>query len=202
MQYKNIAKTLLILDLDETLLHASQKKLNRPADSHFFDYHIYLRPHLMDFLKAVNDDFILAIWSSASDDYVNTLVDKFIRPIVPLAFVWGRSQCTYRRIVQIDEYGYYDSDFNNHYNYIKPLKKLKRKGYTLDRILIVDDTPHKSMDNYGNAIYPKEFLGDSTDTELLLLAKYLKTLKDYPTVRAIEKRNWRAKALHIKTSNK
>ena len=76
------------------------------------------------------------------------------------------------------------------------MKKLKRKGFQLERILIVDDTPHKSTDNFGNAIYPKEFKGESTDNELKLLAQYLKTLKDKENVRRLEKRNWRSQTIH------
>lgn len=59
--------------------------------------------------------------------------------------------------------------------------------------MIVDDTPHKSKDNYGNAIYPKEYKGDKNDNELLLLADYLLTLKDKTNVRRIEKRGWKSK---------
>ena len=135
--------------------------------------------------------FLIAIWSSASDDYVEEITKRIIPKDIKLEFVWGRSRCTYRRNLRIDEYGYYDDDVRNHYHYIKPLKKVKRKGFNLNRILIVDDTPHKSKDNFGNAIYPKEFTGDAEDKELKLLAKYLKTLKDKENVRRIEKRNWK-----------
>jgi len=67
---------------------------------------------------------------------------------------------------------------------------VKRKGYHINRILIVDDSPHKSKDNFGNAIYPSAFTGDMADKELRLLAKYLKSLKDEENIRRIEKRGW------------
>ena len=79
----------------------------------------------------------------------------------------------------------------DHHFYIKRLKKIKRFGFSLDKILIVDDTPHKSSENYGNAIYPNEFTGNGQDNELSLLIDYLKTLKYVDNVRRIEKRNWR-----------
>lgn len=186
---KNENKILLILDLDETLIHARQEALNEQAAFNVFDYHIYKRPFLDAFLEAVKDDFILAIWSSASDDYVEEIVKRIIPKSIDLAFVWGNSRCTYRRNFNLEDSGYND-DFKNHYHYIKPLKKLKRQGYKLSKILIVDDSPHKSKDNYGNAIYIKEFVGAAKDTELKLLAKYLKTLKNKENVRLIEKRNW------------
>lgn len=190
MEYKNDEKILLILDVDETLIHATDKALDQKADFKVFNYHVYERPFLKEFFEAIKNDFLLAIWSSASDDYVEEIVKRIIPEEIELEFIWGRSRCTYRRNLQIDEYGYYDDDVRNHYHYIKPLKKVKRKGYHLNRILIVDDSPHKSKDNFGNAIYPKEFTGDMGDQELKLLAKYLKLLKDKENVRRIEKRNW------------
>ncbi len=192
MNFKNDHKILLVLDIDETLIHATSEPLNYDADFKIFDYHIYQRPYLSEFLEKIKDDFLIGLWSSASDDYVEAIAKKIIPDLIPLEFIWGRSRCTYRRNIQIDEYGYYDSDPLNHYHYhyIKPLKKLKRQGYLLNRILIVDDSPHKSKDNYGNAIYPSPFIGDQGDTELKLLSKYLKSLKNKENVRYIEKRNW------------
>jgi len=122
---------------------------------------------------------------------VKEIAKRIFPQEINLEFVWGRSRCTYKRNLIIDEYGYYDNDFNNHCLYTKPLKKLKRKGYKLEKVLIVDDTPHKSKDNYGNAIYPKEFKGETNDNELKKLSLYLKTLKDKQNVRRIEKRHWR-----------
>ena len=190
MEFKNDEKILLILDVDETLIHATEKILNQKADFKIFSYYVYKRPFLDEFIEAIKNDFLIAIWSSASDDYVDEITKRIIPKDIELEFVWGRSRCTYRRNLRIDEYGYYDDDFRNHYHYIKPLKKVKRKNFNLDRILIVDDTPHKSKDNFGNAIYPRAFTGDIEDTELRLLAKYLQTLKDKENVRQIEKRNW------------
>lgn len=193
MKGNNQEKILLILDLDETLIYATEKQLERKSDFNIFNYFVYQRPYLQEFLNEVKDNFMLAIWSSASDDYVEEIVKRIIPDEIDLEFVWGRSRCTYKRNMQIDEYGYYGNDYSNHYHYIKPLKKLKKKGYILEKILIVDDTPHKSKDNYGNAIYPEEFKGEINDEELDKLSKYLDTLKDVLNVRHIEKRNWRNK---------
>ena len=111
----------------------------------------------------------------------------------PLEFIWGRSKCVYKRNSNIDESRYYDWNSTNHYHYVKPLKKLKRKGFRLERTLIVDDTPHKSQLNYGNAIYPKEYTGTLKDDELMSLLDYLMLLKDEPNVRIIEKRGWKSR---------
>jgi len=192
MEYKNNEKILLILDLDETLIYATETKLNREADFKMFHYYVYKRPFLDIFIQEVKEDFLLAIWSSASDDYVEEAVKHIIPKEIKLEFIWGRSRCTYRMdYLKMEEFGHYD--FMTHYNYVKPLRKLKKQGYKLEKILIVDDTPYKSKDNYGNAIYPKEFLGAINDIELEMLAKYLKTFKDKKNVRKIEKRGWQRK---------
>ncbi len=76
------------------------------------------------------------------------------------------------------------------YANLKDLKKVKKKGYNLNQILVIDDTPKKLSRNYGNHIKIKPFVGDPNDQELLLLEKYLITLKSAPNVRTIEKRGW------------
>ena len=181
----------LILDLDETLIHASSEKLNTEPDFTCFNYFVYKRPFLKEFLNHINQYFELAVWSSADDDYVQVVVDKIFPKGIKLSFVWWRSKCTPKVNLNIDEYGYYD--FNNlaHMNYIKRLRKLKKLGFTMERMLIVDDTPHKCTENYGNAIYPEVFEGNLNDDELPLLQEYLKSLKDLNNVRYLEKRFWR-----------
>lgn len=191
MHIKNEHKTLLILDLDETLIFATKKRLERNADFFAFDYMVYIRPHVYEFLEAIKQDFLVAVWSSASDDYVDEVVKALFPKDYPLEFVWGRSRASYKQNRRLNRNGYYNSSLTSHYHYIKRLSKLKRKDYSLDRMLIVDDSPYKCQENYGNAIFPKEYQGEVEDDELLLLAKYLDTLKDKTNVRRIEKRNWR-----------
>lgn len=190
MSFKNSDKILLILDLDETLIHARYKPLDRAPDFNIFEYAVYKRPYLLEFLQEMNEDFLLAIWSSASDDYVNKIVKKIIPDGIILEFCWGRKRCTYRQNIHVDDNLYYATN-TDHYNYQKPLRKVKKKGYSIEKILIVDDSPHKCQQNYGNAIYPMEYNGEINDKELLYLSQYLKTLKDSSNVRNIEKRGWR-----------
>ncbi|MGE6761088.1 NIF family HAD-type phosphatase [Corallococcus interemptor] len=181
---------LLILDLDETLVHASEKPLAREADFQALGYFVHVRPHLEPFLRECASRFRLAIWSAGHDRYVAEIVKRIIPPELPLDFVWGRSRCTYaldRAGVQRD--GFLDLDA--HYGWVKKLRKLKRRGYRLERVLIVDDTPAKCVHNHGNAIYVREYEGQEHDTELLELSRYLATLADVDNVRCIEKRNWR-----------
>jgi RNA polymerase II subunit A small phosphatase-like protein len=65
---------LLILDLDETLIHASAELIRDDYDFQVYHYFLYKRPGLDTFLRLCAQYFRLAIWSSASDDYVNAVV--------------------------------------------------------------------------------------------------------------------------------
>jgi len=184
---------LLILDLDETLIHASATTVRKEADFQVFHYFVYKRPGLAEFLTTCAQHFRLAIWSSASDDYVRAIVEQILPTGVALEFVWGRSRCTPFTTAQLDEYGYYNLDGASSYEYAKRLKKVRRRGFLLSQTLIVDDTPAKVRQNYGNAIYIKPYLGSTEDEELSHLHTYLMALKDAENVRTIEKRHWRQK---------
>lgn len=180
---------LLVLDLDETLIHARGEPLRRPADHVIYDYHIYRRPHLDAFMEACFDSYAVGIWSSASDAYVQAVVEQVIRQTDRLQFIWGRSKASFSRVSRDDGLSFFDPW--NHRHYLKPLAKLKRFGWPLERMLIVDDTPEKCARNYGNAIYPSEYEGQLHDDELLLLARYLESIKNVANVRKIEKRGWK-----------
>ncbi len=182
---------MLVLDVDETLIFANEEPIHGTPDFEVYGYHVYRRPHLDGFLRACAAHFELAVWSSASDDYVRAVVDNIFPNDIPLHFVWGRSKARLRRTSGEDGDRWYDP--YKHQNYEKPLAKLKKHGWRMEKILILDDTPEKCRQNYGNAIYPDPFEGDHADNDLLLLSQYLPTLADAENVRKIEKRNWRQK---------
>jgi hypothetical protein len=73
------------------------------------------------------------------------------------------------------------------------MSKLRRRGYKLESVIVVDDTPNAWKDSYGNLVRVKKFEGELQDDELKVLPIYLKTLLDASNVRTIEKRNWRMK---------
>lgn len=183
-------RILLILDLDETLIHASRHELDCTADFQVFTYHVYQRPYLKEFLEVCNQAFDLAVWSSASEDYVEKIVEHIFPKEVRLQFVWARNRCTFRRAQPLDMDDYYVDSMLN-YEYAKNLSKLKKYGHRLERMLIVDDTPAKVRTHYGNAIYIPEYTGQTTDEELKLLAAYLPSLQHCENVRTVEKRHWR-----------
>lgn len=167
-------KKLLILDLDETLIYAMPNGGG---------YDVSERPHLAEFLVEMASCFEVAIWSAGSRDYVDAIVSRSVVPRVSPVFVWANERCTCRR----------DPDTWD-WIWAKPLAKVKRRGYKLADVLIVEDDPLKVRGNYGNAIYVQPYFGAESDDDLYWLKYYLPTLAEVPDVRRIEKRGWRKSA--------
>lgn len=84
----------------------------------------------------------------------------------------------------------YDPETRDRY-FVKDLKKVRARGYALEHVLVVDDTPQKHQRNYGNLVAVRPFEGDPADDELVHLGPYLETLAGVDNVRTIEKRGWR-----------
>lgn len=173
---------LLILDLDETLVFATEEKLERKADLIIQNIYVYKRPYLDFFIEEMNQYYQLAIWSSGGKEYVEAVTEYIIPNEIDLQFVWSRERCTLKRDIELDQYFF-----------LKNLKKVKKLGFALEKMLIVDNTPSKVSQNYGNAIYPTDFEGAENDDELLHLTQYLKLLTNVDNVRGIEKRGWKEK---------
>lgn len=176
-----INKKLLILDLDETLVFSSEKGLkSRCSDFNVGHYSVYRRPFLDEFLNYCKRTFKVAIWTSASQEYAKEIAENILKPKYPLEFLWSRDRCTKK----FDEYNY-------SFEWIKNLKKVKRLGFNLDHVIMVDNTPAKLQNNYGNLVRIKDYEGSNRDTELKALMLYLDILKSELNIRKIEKRGWR-----------
>ncbi|MFL6658283.1 MAG: NIF family HAD-type phosphatase [Massilia sp.] len=174
----------MILDLDETLLHASETVLAHAPDFMFEHYHVYLRPFVREFLAFCRANFQLAVWTSASADYADLIVQELFGDDADLAFVWSRKRCTLT----------FDSETLSH-EWAKNLQKVKRRGFNLERVIMLDDTPAKLTRHYGNLVQVAMFEGRTDDRELQLLMSYLADLKQRSNMRTVEKRGWRARYL-------
>lgn len=171
-------RSLLIFDLDETLIHAVEEPLESAPNFCIENHLIYQRPCLIEFLNQCGTVFDIAIWSSGSSEYVNAIVSKLFPQDKPV-FVWARDRCSERRDPETDV-----TFFK------KDLKKVTRHGYPLSRIIIVEDNRRNVQGQYGNAVYIKPFQGEFGDTELQKLLPFLLGLANSSDVRSIEKRNW------------
>lgn len=170
---------LLILDLDETLIHAIEEPLPREPDFVVGPYSVYRRPYLAEFLISCSACFRLAVWSTATEEYVRPVVERIMPKGVEPAFVWGRGRCVRR----------YDPERFEDYH-LKDLKKVRRMGYRLERVLIADDSARKVERHHGNAVYVPPYFGEPEDDLLPRLAQYLASLRGVVDVRTVEKRGW------------
>ncbi|WP_198414767.1 HAD family hydrolase [Piscinibacter terrae] len=176
-----VHRKLLVLDLDETLIHATEEESEHAPAFEYGTYSVHKRPHLEVFLQSAFAEFDVGIWTSAGADYAHYVVSRIMDP-GDLKFLWASKRCTLRR------------DFTTgDYYPLKRLSKLKSLGYRLEHIIAVDDSPEKHRANYGNLIRVSEFTGDVDDAELPRLLQYLRLLAAEPNVRRIEKRDWRLK---------
>ena len=182
------SRPLLILDLDETLIRGSETLLDRDQDFRVGPFFIYNRPHLHEFLRVVNPHYELAIWSSATMDYVNGIAAELATHVDGWQFVWARDRCVRRFNPETFEIEFF-----------KDLRKVKRRGFDLRRVLVVEDTPQKVSRHYGNAVYVRPYEGDdqADDDELSKLVAYLRGLSGEPDFRRIEKRGWRMRGCDL-----
>ncbi len=169
---------LLVLDLDETLVHATDIPLDRDPEQRVGPYSIYHRPGVHAFLQRCLSDFEVGIWTASTLSYALPVLAELL-PRERLAFVWARGRCTQR----------YDPE-THEYEHVKDLKKLRRRGYAKSKVLFVDDTPAKIARSYGNYIRIQPYLGSPEDAELSALSAYLDQLGPVDNVRRIEKRAW------------
>jgi RNA polymerase II subunit A small phosphatase-like protein len=171
---------LLILDLDETLIFGTPTPLAHPPDFRAEPYHVYRRPQVAAFLDYCLDAFEVAVWTSASRGYAGDIVRNLFPAPERLSFLWSVERCTNHRNLET---------MQSHW--LKDLNKVRRRGYPLERVLMVDDSPEKLARSYGNLVRVSTWEGDPADDELGHLAAYLETLGAVPSVRAVEKRGWR-----------
>jgi Dullard-like phosphatase family protein len=175
-----VEQALLILDLDETLIWASEEEPSDGCDFRVPPYFVKKRPHLEEFLGRTRKWYQLAVWTSSTEAYARQIVEHAIGDSLGLSFIWTRSQCT----AKIDE--------ETHEPYFaKNLKKVKRKGFSLERVLIMDDSPEKVRRSFGNHLPILRYEGQPDDRELLDVLPFLDWLKDQDNFRRIEKRAWR-----------
>ncbi len=179
---QNSERKLLVLDLDETLIYATERNLERDFDFVVGPYFVYKRPYLDEFLKFCFENFEIAVWTSSTAIYAAEIIENIFDYKDVLSFIWSRERCT----VSFDE----EERVNFHE---KKILKIKRRGYDLQSVIVVDDSPEKWRSSYGNLVRVQPFFGEIEDDELKHLIVYLGRLNKIENIRKFEKRNWRGR---------
>jgi TFIIF-interacting CTD phosphatase-like protein len=175
-----VNRLLIILDLDETLVHVTEHALVWRPHFTVRGYAGYRRPHLDAFFEELRGRYDLAVWTAAGRTYATEVLTEVMPRHAELAFLWCADRCT----------EHFDHETRDRTT-IKRVEKVRKQGYDLARVIVVDDSPEKHLKNYGNLVPVKPFLGDPSDNELPAVARFIHSLEDEPNVRSVEKRYWR-----------
>ena len=184
---KNSNKKLLILDLDETLIHSDvdrlldQKKTKYDAVLNFFDLDdqqntelpILLRPGLFEFLDYASENFDLVIFTASEKLYADKIIDYIEKDKKYFKMRLYREHCIFI------EPGLYIKNLN----IFKPYKKIKD-------IIIVDNSLFSFANQLNNGILVTSFFDDENDSFLISLKEYLTMIKDVKDFREINKENF------------
>jgi len=148
-------KPLLILDLDECLIHTSGIELGRAADFYYKHLRVYKRPYLEEFLLKAAQYYRLAVWSLGTDKYVEVITHNILPDGLKWEFTWGRSKARRRTDM------FWGGSF-----YYKNLDKLKRYGYKLEDVTLIDNNPVMVIHSLSKVITISTFWGEADDTDL------------------------------------
>jgi TFIIF-interacting CTD phosphatase-like protein len=147
-------KNLLILDLDETLIHTTYERISGiHLQSQRGYFYLYERPYLGEFLHRHKSQFSFAIWSASKSSYVKWVINNTALREFHFEFIYTRKNC--KRQIGINGEPIY-------------LKNLNEELFILPKIIFLDDTPQYVAPIELTMKVP-EFRGDFSD-------RYLKEL--------------------------
>ncbi|MFH4978374.1 hypothetical protein AB6A40_005083 [Gnathostoma spinigerum] len=179
-----VRKKILVLDLDETLIHSHHDGIIRPMvkpgtppdfvlrvkiDRHPVRFFVHCRPHVDYFLSVVSQWFDLVIFTASMEVYGSSVADKLDNGKGILRRRYFRQDCTM-------DYGGYS-------------KNLKVVHEDPTSVFILDNSPGAYRNFPANAIPIPSWFSDPTDTCLLALLPFLDALRFVSDVRSILSRN-------------
>lgn len=146
----------MVFDLDETLVHATERRLPGDCLTQVEPYFVYERPYARRVLEFAAARADVGVWSSSSEVYIQHVLSRLLPDGYPLKFAWSVDRCVQRPDVA-----------SSGYVYIKDLRKLMRLGYDPVDVVIVDDSPEKVRRQPKSHLVVRPFTGDPSDSELL-----------------------------------
>ena len=174
INYQNINKKTLILDIDETLVHSSMTPF--PNGSHLtiemkvsgrkYIAYVLKRPYLEHFLQEMSSLYEVIVFTASIAEYAEPLLQELDRNKI-IKYKLNRSHCIFIQG-----------------NYIKDLRVIKRP---MKDLIIIDNNPISYAINPDNGIPILSWFDNPNDTELLKLIPLLKYLAKVNDVRPIIK---------------
>ena len=157
-------KKILLLDLDETLLHADFQNhfsehdavITFTSNSIQYSVGIMVRPGAFDFLNILSEQFEIYAFTASSSPYAEAVVNFFDPEGKIFKRIFTRNKCLnlFNRI------------------YIKDLSTI----FDIDdigRVVLVDNSFYSFMNNISNGVLINSFYGDKSDLELYSVMNYL-----------------------------
>ena len=173
-------RKLLVLDVNGLLLSRQYRPDSLPRSvlsaphTRCGRFDIYLRPHVVDFLRWCQDRFVLVIWGTAYRKNIKALLPLLFPATDSLPLILGQEDC-------LDE-GSEHPTIPGKRVLSKPLSAIGEAGGETQRFdsrhtLVIDDSPYKCGKNPPNtSIHPRPWKpGSDTDT-FLAEGGYLRTL--------------------------
>jgi CTD small phosphatase-like protein 2 len=174
-------RKLLVLDLDETLVHTSPKpedgdvQLTVKSGSQEFQIGLSLRPHMQKCLQMANQLYEVAVFTSAQKAYADTVLD-FLDPDVSLIHHrLYRQNCTWQNGSVYKDLRIFQSDLKD--------------------TIICDNLISNFALQLDNGVPIKSWIGDKEDQELVFLMEYLEKMASAPDVRVINRRLFQLETL-------
>ena len=180
-------KKLLILDLDETLIHVDfdyilKDKIDNydkilyfdSEDEENIDIPLIIRPGLYEFLDYASKEFELIVFTASEKEYADAIINYIEK---------------YKKYFKMRLY-------RNHCIYIEPglyIKDLRIfSGYKkMEDIIIVDNSLFSFANQLNNGILITSFFEDKNDTFLNNVKDYLEYIKDEKDIREINKESFK-----------
>lgn len=168
---KHKGKKTMVLDLDETLVHAKFTDSVEQKADHFFKInihnselpvHLYIRPGASDFIKEMSKHYELVIFTASKPAYANRVID-LIDPDNLVAHRLFRDSCV--------EHTIFSEEARPSSFWVKDMSRLSRY---IDDVIIIDNSPSTYIYQKENGMPIQSWTGEQTDSELY---QYLNVLK-------------------------
>lgn len=152
---------LLVLDMDETLLHSSGSKLDKydmlvmAGDNLENEVYVKKRPYVDDFLRACSKFALIFVFTASNQNYADPVLNALDKHLV-----------VKKRFYKPDCIRY------DGRRYDKPLSKV---GHPIENTILVDNSPDSWRTNPHNAVRVSSWFDNPYDTQLLELIPILET---------------------------
>lgn len=152
----NQSKMKIILDLDNTLVYKSSRKIQNLRYFSLNDgSYVYIRPFTNRFLNSLSQICDFFIYTSATEEYASQIINYI-----------DNNKCIQKKLCRKD------CIYSNG-KYLKDIKKLNLKKNDNDRIIIIDDSPNCYLNFHDHIIEICYWEGDPRDDSLIRIQNIL-----------------------------